>query len=124
MPDSTNPTFPRAAVPVFLDLVSIGQSMNYHPRRTCLILSIPLSPVVLGPVSIGQSVNYRHRRTCLILSTPLRPALMGNVSIGQYRYTRGQYLLNGIFPDLAIAQSSRNLSRDCALSSEKIYSGS
>ena len=74
--------------PALLGLVSIGQSVNYRPRRTCLILSTPVFPVSLGHVlldlvSIGQSMNCHPRGTRLVLSIPLFPVSMDLVSIGQ-----------------------------------------
>ena len=56
-------------VPLLLDIVSIGQAMNYRPRRTLLIVSPALFPALLDIVSTGQ---YRDSRT-LFVSRPLRP---------------------------------------------------
>ena len=86
---STNPN-----VPLLLDLVSIGQSMNYQPRRKCLIRPIPLFALLRDLVSIGQSAICHPRIARLIVSPALFFALLDIARPGSTE-TYEQYLFCG-----------------------------
>ena len=60
---AANEVPPSQKMPAPMGIASIGQSMNYHPNRTCRVLSTPLFHARMDIVSIGQSMNYHHRKT-------------------------------------------------------------